>query len=298
MREAPFRRVAVFAPGLIGGSLLLAMRRRSPEVELSVWARREETVAEVLAQPGLVDLATTDPAAAAAGAGAIVLAMPTGHMATAVESIGELPPVDGRAVLVTDVGSVKGPVVREIGPLVRARGGAFLGSHPMAGSEKKGFAHAEAELFEGAAVILTTEEGLDQGDELARLRRFWEELGGIVTLLGADRHDELVAGISHLPHLVAASLTRSVLGRAPESGRLSGGGFRDTTRVAGGPEDMWADILADNAAAVSEQLGRYLEELVRWKEALDSLDRQALRGFLSEARALRSALPAPPSRDP
>lgn len=271
-----------------------------PSVQLAAWSRRAETAAELEAYPGLVDLATTDPAAAAAGADAIVLAMPTVHMAAAVEALGPLPAVGGRPVLVTDVGSVKGPVVREIGPLVRQRGGVFLGSHPMAGSEKKGFAHAAADLFEGAAVILTPEDGGPERDDrevLARLRRYWELLGGVVTLLAPDRHDELVAGISHLPHLVAASLARTVLGRAPESGALSGGGFRDTTRVAGGPADMWADILADNAAAVSDQLGRYLEELGRWKEALDLLDREGLRRFLSEARTLRAALPAPPPRD-
>ncbi len=239
---------------------------------------------------GLVDTATTDLEEAVAGADGIILAMPTGHMAATVERIGALPPVDGRTVLVTDVGSVKAPVVREIGPLVRSRGGEFLGGHPMAGSEKKGLAHAEADLFEGATVVLTPESQFNAGESLSRLRQFWEELGGLVTILPPERHDELVAAISHLPHLVAAALVRSVLGREPEAGGLSGGGFRDTTRVAGGPEEMWAGILADNAAAVSRQLGLLLGELERWKKALDSLDRDGLLSFLCDARRLRGTL--------
>ena len=111
-----------------------------------------------------------------------------------------------------------------------------------------------------------------------------------MTTLKPERHDELVAAISHLPHLVAAALARSVLSREPEAAPLSGGGFRDTTRVSGGPEEMWTDILSDNREAVSGQLGEFIHELESWKEALDSLDRDRLLRFLSEARQLRETL--------
>lgn len=247
---------------------------------------------ELRARPGLVDLATSRLDEAVAGADCVVLAMPTGSMASVVEGIGAFEPQGGRKVLVTDVGSVKEPVVRQIGPLVRARGGDFVGSHPMAGSEKKGLAHAEADLFEGAPVILTPQP--ESGGDLERLTHFWERLGGAVTRLSPDRHDDLVAGISHLPHLVAAALIRSVLGEAPEAAALSGGGFRDTTRVAGGPEEMWADILHDNREAVSRVLSAHLDELQRWRDALDRLDRDRLRDLLYDARRLRGLLP--PSR--
>lgn len=273
---------------MIGGSLLLAVRRWEPATVLSAWARRPESVEELRAEPGLVDLATGDIEEAVEGADGVVLAMPVEHMAAAVGRIGRFSP----GTLVTDVGSVKGSVVREMGPLVAERGGRFLGSHPMAGSEKKGLRHAEAGLFEGAAVILTP-EGAEarEGGDTERLTRFWEGLGGRVTILDPDRHDALVAGISHLPHLAAAALVRAVLGREPASAGLSGGGFRDTTRVASGPEEMWSGILVDNSEAVSEQLGVYLEELQTWKEALDSLDRDRLRDLLCDARRLREILP-------
>jgi prephenate dehydrogenase len=281
--------VTVLSPGLIGGSVLRAVRAKYPGMRLSAWARRTDAVAELLATPGLVDRASTDVNEAIAGADCLILAMPTGNMAEVVAQMTPFPA--GSKVLVTDVGSVKAPVVREIGPLVADRGGVFIGSHPMAGSEKKGISFAEAALFENAAVILTPGEGTDPGDaDLRRLIDFWEALGGIVTLIPAERHDELVGAISHLPHLVASALVRSVLGRVPEAAPLSGGGFRDTTRVAGGPEGMWAGILSDNHLAVSAQLGELICELEMWKEALDTLDRDRLLRFLSEARALRGTL--------
>lgn len=281
--------MAVLAPGLIGGSLLRALRVHSPETSLSAWARRPEAVQELRAAPGLVDLASTVVDEAIEGADCLVLAMPTGHMASVVEQMSSFPV--GSRVLVTDVGSVKAPVVRAIEPLVRERGGVFIGSHPMAGSEKKGLLHADAGLFQGAAVVLTPGDG--ETDLLPRLEAFWTRLGGVVSHLSPERHDELIAGISHLPHLVAAALARSVLAWEPGAVSLSGGGFRDTTRVAGGPEEMWADILADNREAVSSRLSAYLSELQAWKDALDILDRDRLRDLLSEARRLRSTLPAP-----
>lgn len=281
--------MAVLSPGLIGGSVLRAIRAKHPGTRLSAWARRPEAVAELLAAPGLVESASTDVNEAIAGADCLILAMPTGNMAEVVAQMAPFPA--GSQVLVTDVGSVKAPVVREIGPLVSERGGIFIGSHPMAGSEKKGLAFADASLFEKAAVILTPGDGIGWDDpSLGQLTCFWEDLGGIVTLLDPARHDELVGAISHLPHLVAAALARSVLSRVPEAAPLSGGGFRDTTRVAGGPEGMWAGILADNHLAVSEQLGELIRELEMWKEALDTLDRDRLLSFLSEARSLRGSL--------
>jgi prephenate dehydrogenase len=279
----------VLAPGLIGGSLLRALRVHSPGTSLTAWARRPEAVEELRREPGLVDLASTVVDEAIEGADCLVLAMPTGHMASVIGQMGPFPA--GSRVLVTDVGSVKAPVEREIGPMVREHGGVFIGSHPMAGSEKKGLAHADAGLFQGAAVVLTPGEG--DADLLARLEAFWTRLGGVVSHLSPERHDELVAGISHLPHLVAAALARSVLAWEPGAVSLSGGGFRDTTRVAGGPEEMWADILSDNREAVSLRLAAYLSELQTWKDALDTLDRNRLRDLLSEARRLRGTLPLP-----
>ncbi|MCH1408206.1 MAG: prephenate dehydrogenase/arogenate dehydrogenase family protein [Verrucomicrobiales bacterium] len=277
----------MLGPGLIGGSVLKAVRARFPETELHSWARRPGAVEQLQGFPGLVDCATDDLEKAIEGADLVILAMPTGAMASVVGRVRSFSRA-GEKVIVTDVGSVKQPVVEEIGPLVTKREGIFLGSHPMAGSEKTGLEFADEDLLEEAAVILTPEACSDRAVE-EKLKQFWELLGARVSSMDAGEHDRMVASISHLPHLVAASLVRVVMGEG-DYVRYSGGGFRDTTRVSAGPEDMWAGILTDNHEAVSKKLGDLIEELQIWKGALDSLDRESLLRFLSEARKLREAL--------
>ena len=282
--------MAVLSPGLIGGSVLRAVRAKHPGTRLSAWARRPEAVAELLAAPGLVESASTDVNEAIAGADCLILAMPTGNMAEVVAQMAPFPA--GSLVLVTDVGSVKAPVVREIGPLVSERGGIFIGSHPMAGSEKKGLAFADASLFEKAAVILTPGDGIGWDDpSLGQLTCFWEDLGGIVTLLDPARHDELVGAISHLPHLIAASAARVCL-KNPADGRFGGGGLRDTTRVASGNPDMWAEIVTENRAALLAPLRETIADLNTILSLLENGDQQATLQWLAEAKQPRDTLQA------
>lgn len=266
-----------------------AAREYLPGIKLQSWARREETRRQLRADESKIDLVCDDVNSAVTGADLVILAMPTGSMVDVISSIDAGVLIQGS--LVTDVGSVKGPVMNEVAPLVVEKGAHFFGSHPMAGSEKKGLPYADKDLFRGAPIILTPHEGVSHaGDNQSRLTRFWESLGGNVSVRDAATHDQIVAAISHLPHLVAAALARSVLVDAPEAAAFSGGGFRDTTRVASGPEEMWSGILSDNHVAVSKGLGKLIEDLGIWKEALDNLDREQLRGFLSEARSLRDSL--------
>lgn len=269
--------------------MLHAIRKRYPRVELRAWARREAAVERILAATDLVDQASTNLGETVEGADLVVLAMPTGAMAETVSGI-EFFGVDPGEVVVTDVGSVKLPVLMETAPLVEARGGSFVGSHPMAGSEKAGLEAADADLFEGAAVILTPDTRHATSPVVEKVAAFWRCLGAKIERMDAGDHDRLVAAISHLPHLTAAALVRTVLGESPESGMFCGGGFRDTTRISAGPPEMWSGILADNREAVVAVLDDLLHELSDWKEALDSLDRDQLRTFLSEARDLRKTI--------
>lgn len=256
---------------------------------MRAWARRGAVVELLRDGEGLGDHATGDIAKAVEGADLIVLAMPTGAMAGVVEQWKEFG--EPGEVLITDVGSVKVPVENEVGAMVREKGGRFIGSHPMAGSEKTGLEFADGELFRGAPVILTPSAGdPEEAAWTERLTRFWQALGARVSEMPAGEHDQLVASISHLPHLMAAALVRMVLRENPDAANFLGGGFRDTTRVSAGPEDMWAEILADNREAVLDQLGALIEELESWKEALDTLDMEQLCGFLSQARKLRESL--------
>lgn len=287
--EAPFRSIAVLGPGLIGGSVLLAIKERFPACDVRVWARRESVVETLRSGNSGVDLATTSLTEAVEGAECIIFAMPTGFMGGVAEQMPELVPLRGKPVVVTDVGSVKESVEEELGPLISSKGGVFIGSHPMAGSEKNGLEYASSDLFESAAVIMTPVAGVSE-DVVEALALFWKQLGARVSLMSGREHDETVAAISHLPHLIASALTRSMLKDHPGLASYCGGGFRDTTRVAGGLEDMWTGILADNGPAVSQSLDSLLKELELWKEALDVLDRDRLRSFLSEARELRESL--------
>lgn len=239
----------------------------------------------MLSTADLVDFASCSIPEVVEGADLAILAMPVGAMA---EVVRQFPEHHGESLLVTDVGSIKGAIVDEIAPLVSGLGATFIGSHPMAGSEKKGLDYATADLFENAAVILTS-DGAENGD-LKRLENFWASLGSRVSVMSAETHDVLVGWISHLPHLIAAALSKIVSQTESEAGSFSGGGFRDTTRVAGGPEDMWSEILCENGAVVSDHLGHFIEELENWKSALDELDRDRLRGFLSEARRFRESI--------
>ncbi len=275
----------MLGPGLIGGSLLKAVRKYSPSIELRAWARREEAVEELRAS-GSADFASTGIAEVVAGADLAILCMPVGAMADAVSDFPEASP--GERLLVTDVGSVKQSVVNSVESIVQKKGGSFIGSHPMAGSEKSGMEFAEAELFQEAPVILTP--GNSDGETLSQvsaLTDFWESLGSRVSRMSPPEHDELVASVSHLPHVVAAVLVNTILGARSNAGQYAGGGFRDTTRIAGGHAGMWTGILMENREAVLGQLNAFSSELEKWKEAIGKLDTDELRSFLTRASSLR-----------
>jgi prephenate dehydrogenase len=278
-----FEKVAVLGGGLLGGSLVLALQRGFPGLPVALWARRPETVAEARAR-GIAG-ATGGLAEAVAGADLVVLSTPVGAMAgllAAAQSAGM-----SRGALVTDVGSVKAAPHRTLGPLVAAGGGRYIGSHPMAGSEQGGIGAASAGLFEGAACLLTDDEAV--GDPLAgRLERFWRSLGCRVTWLGAAEHDALVGRISHFPHLIAAAAAKVALERTADA-RFGGGGLRDTTRVAGGNPEMWAEIVTENREALRGVVRRGIEELSEMLAMLEAGDQEALRRWLEAAKMLRDA---------
>jgi prephenate dehydrogenase len=175
--------IAILSPGLLGGSLALAVRERMPGVEVRVWARREESARKTLAI-GLADAASTDAAAIASGAGLIVFCMPIGAMAEVARRIA---PVVAPETLITDVGSVKQPVVESLGAIFRGRA-QFVGSHPMAGSEQAGLDAARKDLFQRAVTIVTPEEGTEK-KTVEALASFWEKMGCRVAIATPRAHD-------------------------------------------------------------------------------------------------------------
>lgn len=282
-----FGTVAILGPGLIGGSLALALAERKLAERLVIYARSPRALDEIRTAGVAAEL-TDDPRQAVSEADVIVLCVPIEALAALVAEIrGSIKP----DALVTDVGSVKGRVVHEIEPLLDQRA-LWIGSHPMAGSEQSGFSAARADLFEGAAVILTPTPHTPPDAE-RRAEDFWRSLGGRVVKLGPHEHDECVAQISHLPHLVAAALMAGVSEKALD---LAGGGFRDTTRVASGPPELWAEILSSNAKPVAHHLDLLIHDLQAIKQALDepekSVKKSLLLATLRAAHDARAKLPA------
>ena len=279
---ADFPNVAILGGGLLGGSLAMALGNAGGRVRL--WARREETVNAAL-EAGIPG-ATGNLAEAVAGADLIVLAVPVGSMAALVSKALAAGLKSG--CIITDVGSVKVLPHQQISPLLAGSGIEFIGSHPMAGSERNGLDAASGDLFRNAACLLTN-DGNVAAPRAEALERFWQAVGCRTSWLSAAEHDALVARISHLPHIVAASAARVCL-RNPADGRFGGGGLRDTTRVAGGNPEMWAEILTENRAALIGPLRESLADLGEILALLEHGDQASVLQWLDEAKHLRDTL--------
>ncbi|MBI2962582.1 MAG: prephenate dehydrogenase/arogenate dehydrogenase family protein [Deltaproteobacteria bacterium] len=282
-----FDRMVVAGVGLIGGSLGLAARQRSLVGEVVGYGRGEENLATALAR-GAVDRYSRCAAEAARGADLLVVAVPVRSTRAVVA---QLLPHAAAAVVVIDAGSVKGPVVEALEALVSPPA-AFVGCHPIAGTELSGAANAAADLFEGQLCVLTPTARTD-ARALERVRSLWEGVGMRLESMAADDHDRLLALVSHLPHAVAYALIAAIEGERV-GGRdplaYSGGGLRDTTRIAASPAEMWRDIFLDNRSEALRAIDRFAAALARLRDGVERGDAGALDGDLGRARAARSRL--------
>jgi prephenate dehydrogenase len=281
------KRIAILGPGLIGGSIALGLGQCAGS-HVTLWARRPEAVAEASAA-GCADAVTGDLAAAVKDADIVVLCVPVGAMAGIAAKIA---PALREGCIVTDVGSVKGPVIAALHPIFQGSG-RFVGSHPMAGSEHTGLAAARADLFEGATCIVTPEPDTDAAAILGA-RELWTRLGSRVVELPAAEHDECVALVSHLPHLAAAALVNTVAGQNAHAFSVVGPGFRDTTRVASGPPAMWREILSENSAALLPASDALIAKLSDFRPTLALPgDGRATHDLLATARDVRGTITFP-----
>jgi prephenate dehydrogenase len=275
------RTIAIFGPGLLGGSLLMALRARQPQTRLQVWARRAESL-EPIHQQGLADVAGTDPEVIAQGADLIVLCTPVGAMSALAQSF---PASLNPGTIVTDVGSVKASIHRQMAPLAEGRF-LWLGSHPMAGSEQSGIQAARASLFEGSLTLLTPDAST-HADAIPVLEEFWKSVGSRTIQCSPGEHDRRVALISHLPHLLAAILVNSA---DPEARSVAGPGFRDVTRIAAGPPAMWTEILLENKEAVLQALNHLEAGSLAARRALERGDPTEITTLLDKACQSRRSL--------
>ncbi len=289
MKEAPlFDRLALIGTGLIGSSIARAARAQGTVRTIVATARSAGTRRRI-AELGLADRVVESNAAAVAGADLVIACIPVGQCGTVAA---EIAPHLAPGAVVSDVGSVKGSVVRDMGPHLPAHV-HFVPAHPVAGTENSGPDAGFAELFVGRWCILTPPPDADAG-AVERLAAFWRRLGANVDTMSPEHHDLVLAITSHLPHLIAYTIvgTADELGEVTQSEvlKFSAGGFRDFTRIAASDPTMWRDVFLTNKDAVLEMLGTFNEDLAKLTRAIRRGDGEALFEQFTRTRAIRRGI--------
>ncbi len=280
-----FSKVALIGLGLIGSSLSHAMRRKGLAGTISGSARSEQTLKRA-AELGLADDLTGDAGKAVKDADLVFLNVPVGAMGAVARSIA---PQLKKGAIVTDVGSVKAAVIRDVAPHI-PDGVHFIPGHPVAGTEQSGPDAGFADLFENRWCILTPLEGADK-EAVKKLEAFWKAVGSNVDFMDPEHHDLVLGITSHLPHLIAYNIVTTaadleeVLGK--EIIKYSAGGFRDFTRLAASDPTMWRDVFLNNREAVLELLGRFSEDLSALQRAIRWGDGEKLFDLFSRSRKVR-----------
>ncbi len=289
MAEPLFRRLVLIGIGLIGSSVArIAMQDRTLAAEVVANARTQATLDRVM-ELGIADRIELDPAKAVLGADCVMLCAPVGAYAALAEAIA---PHLAPGCIVTDVGSTKQSVIRDVGPLLPA-GVHFVPGHPMAGTEYSGPDSGFLTLFQGRWCMLTPPPGTDEA-AVAKIHELWTRCGSMIEVVEAAHHDRVVAIVSHLPHLLAFTICGTADDLEDESRqqvlKFAAAGFRDFTRIAASDPVMWRDIFLNNREALLEMLARFTEDAqamaraVRWGDG-DYISDKILRG-----RAIRRSL--------
>lgn len=286
-----FERMTILGPGLLGASLGMAARAQKLVDETTVWARRPEARAACLEQDWC-DRVESTIVTAVQKSDLVVVCTPVRHVESVLqEMVGHIT----SSGLITDVGSVKGAICQAAETAFFSTNSAtFIGSHPMAGSEKGGMKHARPELFEGRPCFVTP--GPDSpSKQVDLIRNFWEKLGMTVTQVEPAEHDAIVAHLSHLPHALASCLAHALAGQPPNWGKHAGQGLRDTTRIASGDPALWEEIFSQNRASVLEALESHQQTVDQFKSLLRAGTPDELQAFLATGKTFRDSL-LPPSQ--
>ena len=286
MTDAPlFQRLALLGLGLIGSSVARGVRRHGLAAEIVGHARSAATRDTAMAL-GFLDRVEADPVEAVRGADCVMLCTP---LSTYVEILRRIAPALAPGAILTDVGSVKGCVIRDCAPLV-PRGVHLIPGHPVAGTEFSGPEAGFSELFEDRWCILTPLPDTDPA-ALARLKALWAGLGSMIECMPAEHHDRVLAITSHLPHLIAYTIVGTATDLADdikeEVIKFSASGFRDFTRIAASDPVMWRDIFLNNREAALEILQRFTEDLTALQRAIRRGEGDTLEELFTRTRAIR-----------
>lgn len=289
-----FKKVGIIGVGLIGGSLGLALKEHQPQVKVWGFDVNQSTLKTAL-ERSAIDVAASS-LAQFDQVDLVFIATPLSHIA---EMVKRLLPHLKPGTIITDTGSTKSAVVREVESFL-PKEISFVGGHPLAGSEREGIEGATPHLFKNAFYVLTPTPSTNSGAFL-RLHSFLKGLGASVVALDPDRHDQIVAYISHLPHLVAASIVNVTKGRTKEEEGLlffAASGFRDATRIAAGNPKLWRDIFFANREALLQAIEEFSKEVIKFQKDLELMKENDVEKLLVEAREVRSSLPAWLKKDP
>lgn len=273
--------LTILAPGLLGGSVARAARARGVAQRIVLWARRPEARLKLRDQPWC-DAVADSPEEAVSGASIVVIAAPVDKIILLAQQIA---PALAPGAVVTDVGSVKGAIAR-LGEAALGTRGHFVGAHPMAGSEKTGWEHSTAGLFEKRTCFVTP-LATTNAAAVQTAVGFWHDLGAEVVTIDPDRHDEIVAHISHLPQVLATTLCSFLAKKNPAWRNYAGGGLRDTTRIAASDPQLWRTILEQNRDEVLQALRHFEDELHGFKVALANRDYVEVVARLERGKAYR-----------
>jgi prephenate dehydrogenase len=267
----------------MGGSLALALRRKAGYKDVVCVTRNAAALKAALAD-GAVTAGSTGDYSLFRDCGAVFLCMPVEHIPEAAEKIA---PFLKPGAVITDVGSVKGGIARKMAE-TDIGAAAFVGGHPMTGSEKSGYENATETLFENAYYIICGE-----GPAAAAVSKIAEDAGAVPVMLSPERHDALTAAVSHGPHVIAAALVNAVSALNDETARLiAAGGFRDITRIASSDPELWRGISFENRKELLGFLAAFRARVSAFEEALKNEDSAAARAFFADARDYRDSLPA------
>ena len=281
MREPLFNNVTIIGVGLIGASCALVLKERGLCSTVCGYGRKEANLKQAKEQ-GIINEYSLEIRKACEHADLVILSTPVGLFKKIVHEIRD---VLKKNTLITDVGSVKGSLVNELEELM-PEGVRYIGSHPIAGSDRSGIAHARADLFDGARCIVTP-TARSEKSTVQQITTLWESCGGNVEIMDPMLHDEIYAAVSHLPHLIAYALVNTVGDSNAEYLKYAGPGFRDTTRIALSSPELWRDIAllnGDNLIALIERFGSNLGMIV---SLIKNADAAGLEHEFSKARTLR-----------
>jgi len=273
--------VAIIGPGLIGGSIGLALRQRGLAEHVIGIGRRKESLAKAL-DLGAGTSTSTSIEDGVKDSDVVVVCTPVNEIAGHLLKAAAAAP-DGAQL--TDAGSTKASIVARVEAALR-KGKHFVGSHPLAGGEKNGVDFARADLFEGKVVVVTPTKESDLADVQA-VSDFWQSLGANVISMPPEVHDRALATTSHLPHLIASAVAQIT----PAADlQLTAGGWRDLTRIASGDPDLWSQILFDNRTSILNSLAGFEKTVAEFRAALENADAAKLRQLLMEGKLRRDAL--------